>query len=118
MNQSTTFILDPEKTYNELEKASKEKAEKIYKARLSEKKEKPLLAMLKAKVRLNREKISNLDCLDEAYKSDEYAKWIQEDAEAVKEKSLAVDRYNNLNSFKDMRITEESSARYLINKKM
>ena len=36
----------------------------------------------------------------------------------LKKKSLAVDRYNNLNSFKDMRITEESSARYLINKKM
>ena len=46
-----------------------------------------------------------------------YADWLREYSEAEQEYNRDRDRYNNLVALKDMRITEESSARYLINKK-
>ena len=53
-----------------------------------------------------------------AYKEPKYKEWLIAYTQAEREFSLAKDYYNNLISLKDMRITEESSARYLINKKI
>jgi hypothetical protein len=49
--------------------------------------------------------------------TDKYKKWLADYSNKAKEYELAKDKYNNFVAFKDMKITEESSARYLINKK-
>ena len=54
---------------------------------------------------------------DNAYREPRYKEWLIAFTQAEKDFTLSKDYYNNLIALKDMRITEESSARYLINKK-
>ena len=116
-HEHQTFVLNTEDTFNKLELAAEEKAKSLYKHKKLEKSEKPLLAKLKAEIKVNYEKISQTELTDEAYRHPKYREWIEADCKASMEFSMLKDRYNNLVSLKDMRITEESSARYLINKK-
>ena len=118
MNNPKTFVLDSDQTFLNLEKLANEKAEKLFRFRKLEKYEKICLAKLKSEIRLNHEKISNADLTDEAYRHKTYRDWLDKYAEAEKDFNLAKDKYNNFVALKDMRITEESSARYLINKKI
>ena len=76
------------------------------------------MAKLKGDLRLNKDKVSQIELTDMAYKEPKYKEWLIAFTQAEREFSLAKDYYNNLISLKDMRITEESSARYLINKKI
>lgn len=118
MSNVKTFVLDSDQTFLNLEKLANEKAEKLFRFRKLEKYEKICLAKLKSEIRLNHEKISNADLTDEAYKHKTYRDWLDKYAEAEKDYNLCRDKYNNFIALKDMRITEESSARYLINKKI
>ena len=118
MSESSTYVLDSEKTFLNLEKLANEKAEKLYIFRKLEKYEKVCIAKLKGTIRLQHDKISNVDLTDEAYKHKTYRDWLDKYTEAEKDFNLAKDKYNNFIALKDMRITEESSARYLINKKI
>ena len=115
LNHAKTYVLDSNNTFETLEKASEDKANKLYIFRKLEKREKPLLATLKAQIRLNREKISNVELTDEAYKDKKYNDWVEEYTLAEMKFVLAKDHYNNLIALKDMRITEETSARKLLN---
>ena len=115
LNHAKTYVLDSNNTFETLEKASEDKANKLYIFRKLEKREKPLLATLKAQIRLNREKISNVELTDEAYKDKKYNDWLEEYTLAEMQFVLAKDHYNNLIALKDMRITEETSARKLLN---
>ena len=115
LNHAKTYVLDSNNTFETLEKASEDKANKLYIFRKLEKREKPLLATLKAQIRLNREKISNVELTDEAYKDKKYNDWLEEYTLAEMKFVLAKDHYNNLIALKDMRITEETSARKLLN---
>ena len=118
MSNVKTFVLDSDQTFLNLEKLANDKAEKLYVYRKLEKYEKICIAKLKGEIRLNHEKISNADLTDEAYKHKTYRDWLDKYTEAEKDFNLAKDKYNNFIALKDMRITEESSARYLINKKI
>jgi len=118
MSESSTYVLDSEKTFLNLEKLANDKAEKLYVYRKLEKYEKICIAKLKNEIRLNHEKISNTELTDEAYRHETYRKWLEKFSSAEKDWTLARDKYDNFKSLKDMRITEESSARYLINKKI
>ena len=117
MNQVKTYVLDSNNTFDTLEKASEDKANKLYIFRKLEKREKVLLATIKAQIRLNREKITNVELTDEAYKDPKYNDWLEEFTTAEMKFALAKDHYNNLIALKDMRITEETSARKLLNDK-
>ena len=75
------------------------------------------MAKLKNELRLNHDKISQTELTDEAYRQTKYKEWLIAYTQAEKDFTLSKDYYNNLIALKDMRITEESSARYLINKK-
>ena len=118
MAQPKTFVLDSDKTFLNLEKLANDKAEKLFRFRKLEKYEKVCIAKLKGTIRLQHDKISNVDLTDEAYKHKTYRDWLDKYTEAEKDFNLAKDKYNNFIALKDMRITEESSARYLINKKI
>tara|TARA_R110000787_G_scaffold113019_1_gene222007 strand:+ start:448 stop:801 length:354 start_codon:yes stop_codon:yes gene_type:complete len=117
MNQHTTFVLNTEDTFNKLQEASEKKAESLFVYRKLEKYEKILLAKLKTELRLNHDKITQVELADEAYRHQKYNDWLIAYSKAERSYTLDKDHYNNLLSLKDMRITEESSARYLINKK-
>ena len=113
MSQVKTFVLDSDQTFNNLEKLANDKAEKLFRFRKL-----VCIAKLKGSIRLQHEKISNADLTDEAYKHKTYRDWLDKYSEAERDYNLAKDKYNNFVALKDMRITEESSARYLINKKI
>jgi hypothetical protein len=117
MNQHTTYVLNTEDTFNKLQEASEKKAESLFAYRKLEKYEKILLSKLKNELRLNYDKITQVELTDEAYRHQKYNDWLIAYSKAERAYSLDKDYYNNLLSLKDMRITEESSARYLINKK-
>ena len=70
----------------------------------------------KAEIKQKHDKISQVELTDLAYKHDKYKKWLDNYSKRAKEKTLKSDLYNNRVALKDMRITEESSARYLIKK--
>ena len=118
MAEHTTYTLESDKLYNELEEKAEMKAKaKFYCVRV-EKYEKILLAKLRAKKKLEHgEKVPFTQLTDEAYLDPEYAKWLDDYSKKSSNYELAKDKYNNRVAFKDMKITEESSARYLINKK-
>jgi len=119
MSNHKTFVLNTEDTFEKLQEASEKKAETLFKYRKLEKSEKIILAKLKGDLRLNKDKVSQIELTDMAYKEPKYKEWLIAYTQAEREFSLAKDYYyNNLISLKDMRITEESSARYLINKKI
>jgi len=118
MSETKTFTLDTNKMFNELESASEKKCQSLFKFRKLEKTEKVLLSKIKGALKLkHNDKISQVELTDEAYRHDRYSEWLKEFVEAEQEYNRDRDRYNNLISLKEMRITEESSARYLINKK-
>ena len=79
---------------------------------------KKYVQLLKSEIKFNHDKISNVDLTDEAYRHKTYRDWLNKYCEAEKDYNLCRDKYNNFIALKDMRITEESSARYLINKKI
>ena len=118
MSEPKTFVLDSNQTFLNLEKLANDIAEKRFRFRKLEKYEKVCIAKLKGTIRLQHDKISNVDLTDEAYKHKTYRDWLDKYTEAEKDFNLAKDKYNNFIALKDMRITEESSARYLINKKI
>tara|TARA_Y100001972_G_scaffold100146_1_gene124427 strand:- start:711 stop:1067 length:357 start_codon:yes stop_codon:yes gene_type:complete len=118
MPDATTYTLNTNEIYNELEKRAEEKAEKRFVFIRSEKYEKILLAKLRTELKLaHNDKVSFNQLTDEAMNTDKYKKWLADYSNKAKEYELAKDKYNNFVAFKDMKITEESSARYLINKK-
>jgi len=117
MNEHTTFVLNTEETFNKLQEASEKKAELLFRYRKLEKSEKIILAKLKNELRINHDKITQVELTDSAYREPKYKEWLIAFTQAEKDFTIAKDNYNNLISLKDMRITEESSARYLINKK-
>jgi len=112
-----TYALDTEELFTKLETAAEEKAEAIFRCVRAEKYEKILLADLKAEIRKGYEKISQVELTDLAYRNPKYKKWLDDYSKKLKDKTQKVDAYNNVSALKDMRITEESSARYLINRK-
>jgi hypothetical protein len=118
MPDATTYTLNTNEIYAELEKRAEEKAEKRFVFIRSEKYEKILLAKLRTELKLaHNDKVSFNQLTDEAMNTDKYKKWLADYSNKAKEYELAKDKYNNFVAFKDMKITEESSARYLINKK-
>ena len=106
MAQPKTFVLDSDQTFLNLEKLANDKAEKLFRFRKLEKYEKVCIAKLKGTIRLQHDKISNVDLTDEAYKHKTYRDWLDKYTEAEKDFNLAKDKYNNFIAFKDMRITE------------
>ena len=117
-SQHTTYTLNTDEIYAELEKRAEEKAIKRFAFIRSEKYEKILLARLRSELKLaHNDKVSFNQLTDEALNTDKYKKWLVDYSEKAKEYELAKDKYNNFVAFKDMKITEESSARYLIAKK-
>ena len=119
MAEHTTYTLNTDEIYSELEKRAEDKAIKRFAFIRSEKYEKILLAKLRAKKKLEHgEKVAFTQLTDEAYLDPEYAKWLDDYSKKSSNYELAKDKYNNRVAFKDMKITEESSARYLINKKI
>ena len=111
-----TYTLNSEELFSDLEQSAEEKAEAVFKFVRMDKYEKILLAELKEEIKLKHDKISQVELTDLAYKHDKYKKWLDNYSKRAKEKTLKSDLYNNRVALKDMRITEESSARYLIKK--
>ena len=110
--EHTTYILDPDKTFQELETASEDKANKIQDYRRLE----FHLPILKARLKQQyiREGNKASDASDKALLHDDYKNHIKGLvlAEALYHRSK--DAYDNKKALKDMRITQESSARHLI----
>lgn len=118
MAEHTTYTLNTDEIYAELEKRAEDKATKRFAFIRSEKYEKILLARLRSELKLaHNDKVSFNQLTDEALNTDKYKKWLVDYSEKAKAYELAKDKYNNFVAFKDMKITEESSARYLIAKK-
>lgn len=118
MSDVRTFTLDTNKMFSELETASEKKCQSLFKFRKLDKTEKVLLSKIKGALKLkHNDKVSQTELTDEAYRQTKYKEWLIAFTQAEKDFTLAKDYYNNLIALKDMRITEESSARYLINKK-
>ena len=110
--EHTTYILDPDKTYQELETASEQKAEALREFRRLE----YHLPILKAKLKQSfiRSGDKSTDATDKAIMSNEYKTHV--DALVLAESLYArkKDSYDNKKALKDMRITQESSARQMI----
>ena len=110
--EHTTYILDPDKTYQELETASEQKAEALRDYRRLE----YHLPILKAKLKQSfiRSGDKSTDATDKAVMSNEYKTHV--DALVLAESLYArkKDSYDNKRALKDMRITQESSARQMI----
>ena len=110
--EHTTYILDPDKTYQELETASEQKAEALRDYRRLE----YHLPILKAKLKQSfiRSGDKSTDATDKAMMSNEYKTHV--DALVLAESLYArkKDSYDNKRALKDMRITQESSARQMI----
>jgi len=95
MNNEKTFVLNTEDTFNKLQEASEKKAETLFRYRKLEKSEKIILAKLKGEIRLNHEKISQIELTDNAYKEPKYKEWLIAFTQAEKDFSIAKDYYNN-----------------------
>ena len=110
--EHTTYILDPDKTYQELETASEEKAEALRDFRRLE----YHLPILKAKIKQTfiRSGSKSTDATDKAIMSDEYKTHVDALVLAESIYSRKKDSYDNKKALKDMRITQESSARQMI----
>jgi len=114
INQShTTYILDPDKTFQELETASEHKADALKKFRILE----YHLPILKSKIKLEyiyKEKLKSTEANDKALNDPRYADHIKALVLAESIYTRSKDAFDNKKALKDMRITQESSARYLI----
>ena len=110
--EHTTYILAPDKTYQELEDASEKKANTLRDYRRLE----YHLPILKAKLKQSfiREGQKSSDANDNALLSPEYSKHISALVLAESLYNRAKDSYDNKKALKDMRITQESSARHMI----
>ena len=110
--EHTTYILDPDRTFQELETASEEKAKALRDFRRLE----YHLPILKAKMKQSfiRSGDKSTDATDKAIMSNEYKTHV--DALVLAESLYArkKDSYDNKRALKDMRITQESSARQMI----
>ena len=117
-NQYTTYVLEHENIEHELDVRAEKKAQARYEYIIAEKKEKVILAQIKQKIKAGEPgKISQAEATDRAYLHEDYNKWLVDFAAKQKEKDLATDKYNNKVAYTNMKVTEESSARHLINKK-
>tara|TARA_B100000424_G_scaffold185098_1_gene143555 strand:+ start:185 stop:607 length:423 start_codon:yes stop_codon:yes gene_type:complete len=110
--EHTTYILDPDRTFQELETASEEKAKALRDFRRLE----YHLPILKAKMKQSfiRSGDKSTDASDKAILSAEYIKHIDALVLAESIYSRKKDSYDNKRALKDMRITQESSARQMI----
>ena len=110
--EHTTYILDPDRTFQELETASEEKAKALRDFRRLE----YHLPILKAKMKQSfiRSGDKSTDASDKAILSAEYIKHIDALVLAESIYSRKKDSYDNKRALKDMRITQESSARHMI----
>jgi len=110
--EHTTYILDPDRTFQELETASEEKANALRDFRRLE----YHLPILKAKMKQSfiRSGDKSTDASDKAILSAEYMKHIDALVLAESIYSRKKDSYDNKRALKDMRITQESSARHMI----
>jgi|TARA_R110001583_G_scaffold186803_1_gene347763 hypothetical protein len=109
----TTYILDPDRTFAELETASENKAEAQKKFRILE----YHLPILKSKIKLEfiyKEKIKSTEASDRALNDPRYIDHVKSLVLAESIYTRAKDSFDNKKALKDMRITQESSARYLI----
>ena len=111
--QNTTYVLDTERTYAELESASENK---VSKAKLYRKLKylEPIVINRLLK-RFRDQGLSHADAKTNALASDEYEKHVQGLFIAEIEYEQAKDKYEHMKILKDLRITEESSARKIIN---
>ena len=110
--EHTTYILDPDKTYQELETASEQKAEALRDYRRLE----YHLPILKAKLKQSfiRSGDKSTDASDKAVMSNDYKSHVDALVLAESIYSRKKDSYDNKRALKDMRITQESSARQMI----
>tara|TARA_R110000796_G_scaffold249341_1_gene377017 strand:+ start:3379 stop:3732 length:354 start_codon:yes stop_codon:yes gene_type:complete len=111
--QNTTYVLDTERTYAELESASENK---VIKAKLYKKLKylEPIVVNRLLK-RFRDQGLSHADAKTNALASPEYEKHVQGLFIAEIEYEQAKDKYEHMKILKDLRITEESSARKIIN---
>jgi Zn-finger domain-containing protein len=111
----TTYVLDTEKTFHELETSSENK---VNKSKLFKqlKYMEPILINRILK-RFRDQGLSHADAKTNALASEEYERHLKGLLVAEIEYEQARDKYEHMKILKDMRITEESSARNLINKK-
>jgi|GEM_PF-2600469 hypothetical protein len=112
---NTTYVLDTERTYAELESASDNK---INKSKLYKKLKymEPILVNRLLK-RFRDQGLSHADAKTNALASEDYERHIKGLLVAEIEYEQARDKYEHMKILKDMRITEESSARKIINDK-
>ena len=110
--EHTTYILDPDKTYQELETASEEKAEALRDYRRLEYHLPILKARLKQKFIRDGDK--STDATDKALISNDYQTHVDALVLAESIYNRKKDSYDNKRALKDMRITQESSARQMI----
>ena len=113
--QNTTYVLDTERTYAELESASDVK---VNKSKLYKKLKymEPILVNRLLK-RFRDQGLSHADAKTNSLASQEYETHIKGLLVAEIEYETARDKYEHMKILKDMRITEESSARKIINDK-
>jgi len=114
IKENTTYVIDTEKTYAELESASETKVNKnkLYKKL---KYYDPIILNRLIK-RFRDQGMSHADSKTNALASEEYEKHVKAVFIAECEAESARDKYEHMKILKDMRITEESSARYIVNK--
>ncbi len=111
--QHTTYILDPDKTFNELENGAdaKAKAQKDFRTLEYH------LPILKSKLKLeyiHNEKLKSTEANDKALTDKRYIDHVKALVLAESIYTRSKDAFDNKKALKDMRITQESSARYLI----
>ena len=113
--QNTTYVLDTERTYAELESASENK---VIKAKLYKKLKylEPIVVNRLLK-RFRDQGLSHADAKTNALASTENEKHVMGLLVAEIEYEQAKDKYEHMKILKDMRITEESSARKIISDK-
>ena len=100
MAEHTTYTLNTDEIYSELEKRAEDKAIKRFAFIRSEKYEKILLARLRSELKLaHNDKVSFNQLTDEALNTDKYKKWLVDYSEKAKEYELAKDKYNNFVAF-------------------
>ena len=111
--QNHTYILDTDKTYAELETASENK---VLKNKMFKKfKYFETIVLNRLIKRFRDQGMSHADAKTNAVASEEYEKHIKGLFVAEVEYETARDKYEHMKILKDMRITEESSARKIIN---
>lgn len=103
---------DPEVIFDALEQAAEEKAEAEYNAHLLERNGEILLGQLMWHAKQEERCPASL-CKELARTKDEWATHVKGEAVAIKARSRARARYENLKILAEARRTQEASARYL-----